>query len=147
MAKVYGVNATKINDGLGAKMAPGEYNGKQSCSKDEYTFVAEVLAIADKVGLGLIPKGAKVDSVIVKCGQLGTTGIFKLGYEPTEDDVTDRLADLGSGYDGGGQAILAETLLLNDALAEDKLLVATFTEATDGALAEKLEVLVKYRIN
>ena len=145
MADLYGKNATLI--AAGKKVPPGEYNGRAHSSYDEYTFAADVIAIAKTVSLGKIPKGAKVKNVIVMCASLGTTGIFKLGYAATAADASDRTADLGSGYDAGGQVVDTNKNLLSAALAEEKEVIATFTEATDSANGDKLRVLIEYVIN
>lgn len=146
MATKYGQNAQAIINKN--KVAPGMVNGKVQTVYDKFVFDADVNAIGQKIELGaLVPKGAKVLSSVVKSASLGTTGIFKLGYKATDADSSDRSADLGSGFDAGGQAVLEEKLLLNEALTEDKQMVLEATEATDSAEGEAVEVLVKYVVD
>lgn len=145
MANINGVNVAL--NAANKKSAPGMHNGHLKCHYDECTFGVAVVAINDTIALGKIPKGAKVRSVIVKCPSTGTTGIFKLGYAATTADSSDRTADLGSGYDAGGQAVDVETNVLAAALEEEKDLIATFTEATDAATTDKLQVSVAYIVD
>lgn len=145
MATLYGSNYQKayVNDPK-QMINRGEFNGKIRAIFDSHTFVANVNAIADIVKLGKIRKGMRFVDALVKCGSLGTTGIFSLGYaigdagasggEPTAD--ADGFIVVGQ-LDAGGQAVLGRATSASAAVgkqfADDCDIQAVFTEATDAA--------------
>lgn len=149
MASLNGVNYALIAAGEGEKGGKGEANGRVRCLYDQHTFVADVNAISDTITLGApLPAGARVIGGRIKCGSTGTTGIFNLGYTANGVDVADADA-FGASIDPGAAAIDAS---IGGAGMGKKFTVATqvqaiFTEATDSAAGETLQVWLLYIVD
>lgn len=144
MATFKGKNVTLAE--AGKKAAPGEMNGHVKSHIEEITFTQNVIAVNDVIELGKIPRGAKVKTVQVGCPSLGTAGIFNLGYAATEKSVVAPTA-LATGVDVGGQAVNSVLPVFADALTEEKMLIATLTEATTAANNLKLKVWVEFVVD
>lgn len=88
MASFYGVNATKqLVNNPPTPAGLGEAGGRVRTIYDKYTFTA-VIATTDALYMGvIIPKGARVLDVMVKCADLGTTGAFNIGWSASADGV------------------------------------------------------------
>lgn len=144
MSTLYGVNADLVNDGEGVKIGKGETNGRVRCLYDEHVFAADVNAISDVILMGAkLPAGCRVVGGKVKSDSMGTTGIFKFGYQASDDGsvVADDDA-FGTSYDAGGAAV--ETAVSGAGLGKklDKAVqpVLTLTEATDSASGDTIKV-------
>ncbi len=152
MATVYGSNYNKAYVLDPKQMIPaGEHNGKVRCLYDEIAFAGNVLAIADIVKLGKIPKGARILDAICKLDSLGTTGIVSLGWAASSDGL--EIADpdgliLAANLDAGGQAVLGQATVgsvgLGKKFAAEVEMQAVFTEASDAALGDYLKVWIYY---
>lgn len=81
MSNFYGANATKLLvNNPPQKCGIGEANGVLRMLYDEYDFSA-IIATTDALYMGsLIPKGARILDVVVKCTDLGTTGDINVGW-------------------------------------------------------------------
>lgn len=125
--------------GNAGKAPMGTIRGRMRVVKFEGTFAADVQAIADKIKLFKIQPGWRVLDWKVYCPSLGTTGIFKMGYAASTSGNT--VADddaFGSGYDAGGQLVLAVPAPASAAgwlklFDEEVEVEAVFTEASDSA--------------
>ena len=155
MANLYGDNYNNSQVVVPkVKVDAKDYGGRERVSFDEHTFVANVVAIGDVLNLGAIPKGARVLDVEVYSGDLGTTGVFDLGYSAGDEGL--ETADPNAFIIGvAGTAVALQKMsteaAINPGLGKvflDKcFLTATFTTATDAALGVNLKAIVKYAID
>lgn len=146
MATVYGKNRTLLNNIPSEKIPPGEASGGIQVAYDEYTFLADVMAVNDLIDMKLsVPAGAIILDAYVLCPSTGTTGQFALG---TSADA-DALIDVA---DSGGQAVKKQAILGAADLGK-KLTVATdyqlkCVEATDDAVpasgSNKIQAYILY---
>lgn len=147
MAGVYGVNYKKAYIDNPSQMIPaGEQAGRVRVAYDEITFEANVLAISDVVKLFKIPKGARVLGFRAVGASLGTTGILDFGYAANGVDLADPDAFI-SGLDlGGARASKVDTTEegIGKKFEAETEIQAVFTEASDGALGDKLQAWCYY---
>lgn len=82
MATKYG---SKFNSRFQVKPAAlaevNAYGGRVRAMYDEYELPGAVLAAGDKVKVGRLPKGARVIDAKMAFDDMGTTGVFDLGYQ------------------------------------------------------------------
>lgn len=145
MATVKGANRTKKDAVPSQKIPPGEVSGRRLVAYDEYTPVADIIALNDIIDLALdIPKGARILEATLICPSMGTTGKFALG---TSGDPDALIADA----DAGGQAVKGQSPLgsadLGKELSADTSYQIKVTEATDAALGDKIQVWIDYVLN
>lgn len=129
---------------VGTKSAPGTYNGHIKSHYDEITLSQAVIAVADTINIGKLPRGAKVRALhLVFSGTLGASGTFKVGYAPTTADATDRTSDIApaTAYQAGGSFNIS---MLNDMISEEKDVILTCTVATTAAAGVKLKAAISF---
>lgn len=152
MATLDGVNYAKINSEPSLKVPHGELVGGVKILYDKHVFVASVNAISDVIKIGgLLPKGARVTDVTVKCPSLGTTGILTFGYAASADAVEAADADgflVAASIDAGGQAVLGKPTAASAAIGKQFAASVqpqlVFTEASDVAIGKTVEAWIEY---
>lgn len=149
MSTYYGTNAAKLIASPQPKIAPGEYNGHIKVMYDEHTFEANVYSISDVIKVGApLPKNARVLEVKVFCDSLGTTGIMEVGYEANGVDNADTDGFIDAA-DAGGQAVHAvgDGPAIGKKFTAETQVIATMTEASDGASGDKARFMVFYIVD
>jgi hypothetical protein len=80
MADLYSAEYKKAHVDIPKQMlSQNEQGGKLIIARAKHTFAGEPSAL-DKIKMIKLPKGAKVIEAIVHSPDLGTTGVFNLGY-------------------------------------------------------------------
>jgi hypothetical protein len=81
MANFYGSNATNIlNTNPTAKAGVGEQGGLMKIAYDSITFTTD-LTTSDTLYLMKLPKGARLLDCVAKFSDLGSTGLFNIGWQ------------------------------------------------------------------
>lgn len=112
----YGVNATKRDVNVPSKkIAPGEVNGQIKVAYDEFSPAAAI-TINSVIKMMKLPAGARVIDVLIKTTDLGSAGVFDVGWEANGVEAADA--------DGFFAALDVNTAAIN------KLMAAT--AAVDG---------------
>lgn len=149
MAEVYGVNATLRNNVPSEKIASGDHNSGIARSYDSYAFLAE-LDTTDTLYMNKIPAGAKVVGIKVSCGDLGTTGLFNIGWGASADggeaaDADGFFAALDVKTAAQSNSEMAYTVAgFNKEFSEEVQLEVVPTEITQAAIGEELHIEVLY---
>lgn len=149
---LYGANytATEINV-PSEKAGVGENIGKIHFSFDSFSPATAdgEYEVGDVVKMFKLPKGARVIDVIAAGPSLGTTGIFKVGYEANGVDVADDDGFIAS-VDLGGQAATVSMTDTENAAAQFKKFTAetqvilTFTEASTANTGTTISLCAIY---
>jgi len=93
MTDFYGANATLSTQDVPAQMIPpGEQFGDIHVAFDSYAFAA-VIDTTDSLKMFKLPKGARILDAVLKCDDLGTTGLLNVGWEASDDAVEAADAD------------------------------------------------------
>jgi len=129
MSTLYGVNATKMDVTVpSVKVNVNEQHGRLRVSYDLYE-AAGAVAINDVIKVGKIPAGAKVYDAILKTDDLGSVGVFDLGWGASA--AGGEVAD----PDGFLSGVDVKTAAQVSSLAIDGIATAggykTFSEAVD----------------
>lgn len=143
LTNTYGVNYKKAyvgTNGVFSPVAQGEQSGKVKIAYDSITFDNNVVATTDVIYLMKLPAGAKIVDAILKCEDLGTTGVVDVGFSSGSElfasaDV--KAAAIASHLAAGSSAHLST-------LTAEKQVTAKFSEATDAALNKTLQLVVFY---
>lgn len=81
MATYYGVNYTKAFVNVPSdKVDVSAWGGRLRLNYDTYA-PAGAIALNEKIYLGKLPKGAKIAEVVLAVTDLGSAGVFDVGYE------------------------------------------------------------------
>ena len=136
------------------KIAPSKVNNEIGAISEEYAFVANIFAIGDEILGPKLPEGAKILDAYVKCGLVGTAGIFNLGTKAGLDRAGNALAEddnsLVDQVDAGNALDVLEradqdSALIGTIVGKGGLQTfLTCTEASTAALGVKIEYVVTY---
>ena len=128
MSDVNGVNMAAVE--AGDKAGVGEVSGNVKYLADSYVFSANVFALADRIKIGTVPKGARIVGGHINSEDLGTTGGFSLGTDDDADGIVTALTTTTA----AGDVKNADGALLGGAkMTEDTDVYLKCTAATDAA--------------
>ena len=153
MADFFGANATLRDSNVPSdKIRVQEQHGRMRIAHDTHTFAAE-LTTADKLIMMELPAGAKIYDVEINTDDLGTTGIFNVGWEASSEGG--EVADPNGLY-----SLLDVKAAANDRLkivntvagflkrfSEKVRVVIVPTENTDVATGQSLDLTVWYTVD
>lgn len=129
------------------KMDPGEQAGRIRSLIMDHTFAAE-LTTSDALYMGKLPKGARVVDAIFKSADLGTTGVFDIGWDGgTNSDETADANGLFAAVDVKAAAAVNRMGFvpgLHKEFADEVNLIIVPSEDTDSATGEDISLIVYY---
>lgn len=135
MAILYGVNATKLRVNNPPELAGvGEQGGRMRVIYDTYTLAADATGGTDTLRMGgLIPKGARIMEVMVKCADLdGSGGTLNVGWEASADAVESAEA---AGFLSAIDVTTADVFMMSENAGAPAGLHKQFTAACQPVIA------------
>ncbi len=140
MAELFGKNATKTDVSVPSELINvNEASGRVRRAYDEYTLDGE-LALNDTVQFMKIPSGAKIIDARFVSPDLGTTGVFDIGYASDTNALFGALDATGA-LDA---KMLGTVAAYELELATEETIILTATTATDAGDALKISLEVFY---
>jgi len=149
----FGENATKRDsDNPSVKIEVQEQHGRMRIAHDTVVFTAE-LTTADALAMMELPAGAKVYDAEINTDDLGTTGIFNVGWEasseggePADPDGLYALLDVKAAANDRLKMLNSVAGYLKKFTEKVRISIVP-TENTDVAIGQSLDLTVWYVVD